>query len=123
MSNEYAVSLDNSGIYAVGDIQPNYSIHFSNGSKMLGTLNFNVIPPTFEGDMDGTARVFFDWLVAKWPHMLKERQDKELIEKLQPLRVDVYPISALKVTHSKHPDGEYLVYDDVVMLLGGEQGK
>lgn len=69
--------------FAVHVPKPNHTIQFmNNDGKVIGTLNLNVSPPTFEGVVDGSARVFFDYVVTVFPHLLKELLAEEVLDVL-----------------------------------------
>ena len=41
-------------------LKPNYSVSFHREEKMIGKLDWNDGPMTFEGDADESAQIFFD---------------------------------------------------------------
>ena len=49
----------------VGDIKPNYTIQFSNDKGIVGTLDFSKATITFEGDVDNSAKSFFEAFIGE----------------------------------------------------------
>jgi hypothetical protein len=54
-------------------IKPSHTIAFHNGSKQVGLLDFNGPVMTFEGDVDESAKVFFDFLAERFTQRLSEK--------------------------------------------------
>lgn len=52
--------------FAVLDQTPNYNITFHSDGKRIGVLDFNGPAMTFEGDAEGSAKVFFDWIAQSF---------------------------------------------------------
>ena len=48
--------------FIIGDLQPAFNISFSNGEKEVGRIDFSTGKMVFSGDMEESARVFFDYL-------------------------------------------------------------
>ena len=59
--NEYLTSNEN--IMNIGEFHILHAVAFHNPEgKLLGWLDFNFEKMTFEGDMEESAKVFFDYL-------------------------------------------------------------
>jgi hypothetical protein len=58
------------------NLKPNYVINFMKDNSVIGKLDLNNTPATFEGDIDGSARAFFDYVVLVWPDLIKEQAGK-----------------------------------------------
>lgn len=59
------------------NIKPNYNFTFHNGERNIGRLDFNGDVMAFEGDVEESAKVFFDFLAKYFADRLKEERDKE----------------------------------------------
>jgi hypothetical protein len=59
------------------DLKSNYVINLTRDNRVIGKLDLNNSPATFEGDLDGSARAFFDYVVLVWPDLIKEKTGKE----------------------------------------------
>jgi hypothetical protein len=65
------------GIF-IGKLEPSYTFQFSNkDGVVVGTLDFGHNPPTFTGDTESSARVFFDYLIQVWPEMIKKHMEQQ----------------------------------------------
>jgi hypothetical protein len=80
MSREYDSKIvsDNTEGFVSCKQKPNYTMTFSHEGKFVGELDWNNHPATFTGDMDGSARVFFDYLIQVWPSLLDEAVQKAM---------------------------------------------
>ena len=59
------------------DTKPNYNMTFHNGGKQVGVLDFNGPEMTFSGDMDESAKLFFDFIAKSFKARLdQERADE-----------------------------------------------
>lgn len=57
--------------------KPKYEVTFHNGDRNIGRLNFNGDVMAFEGDVEESAQVFFNYLAERFADRLKEERDKE----------------------------------------------
>jgi hypothetical protein len=80
MSREYDSKIvsDNTEGFVFRKQKPNYTMTFSHEGKSVGELDWNNHPATFTGDMDASARVFFDYLIQVWPSLLDEAVQKAM---------------------------------------------
>ena len=53
--------------------KPSHTITLHNGSKQVGLLDFNGPVMTFEGDADESAKVFFDFVAARFAMSIKSK--------------------------------------------------
>lgn len=67
----------NTGQLSVGSIKPNYNITFHSNYKQVGALDFNGPEMTFTGDMDESAKLFFDWIATSFKERLEQERAKE----------------------------------------------
>jgi hypothetical protein len=67
----------NTGQLSIGNIKPSYNITFHRDGQQVGALDFNGPEMTFTGDMDESAKLFFDWIAESFKKRLeKERADE-----------------------------------------------
>ena len=77
MSEEY-VWKETTGNIALFEMKANHNITFHNGNKQVGVLDFNGPEMTFSGDMDESAKIFFDWIARSFKARLdQERADAQ----------------------------------------------
>lgn len=61
--------------FAVLDNKPNYKITFHKyGDKQIGVLDFNGPAMIFEGDAEGSAKVFFDLIAQSFARRLEDER-------------------------------------------------
>lgn len=61
----------------ITNIKPNYNMQFYRDEKLVGTLDFNGPQMTFHGDMEDSAKIFFDYVAKSFAGRLeKERQEE-----------------------------------------------
>ena len=58
-------------------LDTNYNITFHSNYKQVGVLDFNGPEMTFTGDMDESAKLFFDWIAASFKERLEQERAKE----------------------------------------------
>lgn len=63
--------------FLASNIKPNYNVTFHNGDRNIGRLDFNGDVMVFEGDVEESAKVFFDFLAKYFADRLKKERDKE----------------------------------------------
>ena len=61
----------------LGSLQPAHNISFSNGEKEVGKIDFSTGKMVFEGDMEESAKVFFDYLKDILIDPYLERKERE----------------------------------------------
>jgi hypothetical protein len=76
MSEEYA-RKEATGKLSVLDTKPNYNMTFHRGGKQIGVLDFNGPKMVFSGDMDESAKVFFDWIARSFEARLGQEREAE----------------------------------------------
>jgi hypothetical protein len=57
--------------------KPDYNISFHRDGKQIGKLDFNGDEMVFVGDVDESAKVFFDYLASCFRGRLEEERAKE----------------------------------------------
>ena len=62
------------------NVTPNYNMTFHRGGKQIGVLDFNGPKMTFSGDMDESAKVFFDWIAKSFKGRLEQERNATLDE-------------------------------------------
>jgi hypothetical protein len=70
--NEENNELQTKGILLGNSKVRNYNITFHQDDKEIGKLDFNGPEMKFEGDMEESAKVFFDFMAQMWPERVKE---------------------------------------------------
>lgn len=80
--------VEKMGALSIGDIKQNYNMTFHRDGKQIGVLDFNGPEMTFSGDMDESAKVFFDW-IAQW---FKGRLEQERAEEREACAQMVMPL-------------------------------
>lgn len=61
----------------ISTIKPNYNITFCNEGKQLGVIDWNGPEMTFTGDVDESAKIFFDWIAAAFKGRLEQERAEE----------------------------------------------
>lgn len=75
--NEEYVWKEATGKLAVLDTKPNHNITFQRDGTQIGVLDFNGPEMTFSGDMDESAKLFFDFIAKSFKARLdQERADE-----------------------------------------------
>lgn len=65
-------------VFAFKDIKPNHNMTFHNqDGKHVGTLDFNGPEMVFSGDMDESAKVFFDFIAGSFKARLEQERADE----------------------------------------------
>jgi hypothetical protein len=68
-SNNYIVGIDKCDL----NFKPNYTIQFrGEENKLIGVFDFGKSPPTFEGGVDESAKIFCE-TVLKWMPQIIEK--------------------------------------------------
>jgi hypothetical protein len=62
---------------SIGDIKPNYNMTFHNNGKQVGAIDWNGPEMTFTGDVDESARMFFDWIAEAFKGRLEQERAAE----------------------------------------------
>lgn len=71
------VPLEKLSTLSIGNINPSYTMMFHRDGKLVGTLDFNGPQMKFYGDMEDSAKIFFEFVVESFKGRLeKERQDE-----------------------------------------------
>ena len=76
MSEEYVLK-EATGKLSVLDTKPNYNMTFHRDGKQIGVLDFNGPEMVFSGDMDESAKVFFDWIARSFKARLGQEREAE----------------------------------------------
>ena len=76
MSEEYE-RKEATGKLSVLDTKPNYNMTFHRDGKQIGVLDFNGPEMVFSGDMDESAKVFFDWIARSFKGRLEQERADE----------------------------------------------
>lgn len=76
---EEAMSEDNPNIWTVTEewgtplsFTPDYTIRLSKHDKEMGCLDFNGDKLKFEGDVEESAKIFFDFLLSSFNERIEE---------------------------------------------------
>ncbi len=64
-------------IIGILDLKPNYNMTFHNGGKQVGELDFNGPEMVFNGDMNESAKVFFDFIASAFKARLEQERADE----------------------------------------------
>ena len=64
-------------VFAFTNMKPNHNITFHNGEKQVGVLDFNGPEMVFSGDMDESAKVFFDFIAKSFKARLEQERADE----------------------------------------------
>jgi hypothetical protein len=72
---DYPIPVDKT--LSIGNIKTNYNMTFHRDGKEIGVLDFNGPEMVFSGDMDESAKVFFDWIAKYFEGRLKEEREAE----------------------------------------------
>lgn len=65
-------NIDRESTFTPLNLEPNYSVTFSNKDKMIGALDFNDDVMKFEGEAEESAKIFFDWLSGMFEKRVKD---------------------------------------------------
>ena len=76
MNREY-VWKEATGKLSILDTKPNYNMTFHRDGKQIGVLDFNGPEMVFSGDMDESAKVFFDWIARSFKARLGQEREAE----------------------------------------------
>lgn len=66
-------------IIGILDLKPNYNMTFHNGGKQVGELDFNGPEMVFNGDMNESAKVFFDFIAQAFRARLEQERADERV--------------------------------------------
>jgi hypothetical protein len=77
MNMKDLVAHTNTNSLSLFDLKPDYNVVFHNGDHNIGRLDFNSGVMVFEGDVEESAKIFFDALAEKFADRLKEEREKE----------------------------------------------
>jgi hypothetical protein len=75
--DEPKYSFKPTGQLAIRDMKPNYNIGFHNNGKEVGKLDFNGSALVFTGEVEESAKVFFDWIAKSFAGRLEEERKAE----------------------------------------------
>ena len=75
--SENCVREKATGKLSVLDTKPNYNMTFHRDGKQIGVLDFNGPEMVFSGDMDESAKVFFDWIARAFKGRLEQERAAE----------------------------------------------
>ena len=64
-------------VFAFLDTKPNYNMTFHRDGKQVGALDFNGPEMTFSGDMDESAKLFFDLIARSFKERLEQERADE----------------------------------------------
>ena len=59
---------------SLSNIKPNYNMQFHKSGKQIGILDWNGPQMTFTGDMEESAKVFFDWVAQSFASRLEQER-------------------------------------------------
>ena len=65
--------IEKMAAFTFREMKMNYKFHFHNGGEIVGELDFNGPQMKFTGDLEESARVFFEYLA----NMFKKRLEQE----------------------------------------------
>ena len=69
--------FQNTGKLSIGNINPNYNITFHKDGDHVGVLDFNGPEMTFTGDVNESAKLFFDLIAASFKGRLEQERADE----------------------------------------------
>ena len=74
--------FQNTGKLSIGNINPNYNITFHKDGENVGVLDFNGPEMTFTGDVDESAKLFFDLIAASFKGRIEQERadEREVIQ-------------------------------------------
>jgi hypothetical protein len=75
--NENYTWKETTGNLSFRDPNPNYNISFHRDGKQIGVLDFNGPEMVFSGDMEESAKVFFDWVANAFKGRLEQERADE----------------------------------------------
>ncbi len=73
----YTFKQSSEPIIGILDLKPNYNMTFHNGGKQVGELDFNGPEMVFNGDMNESAKVFFDFIASAFKGRLEQERADE----------------------------------------------
>ncbi len=73
----YTFKTTSEPMIAAFDMKPNYNMTFHNGGKQVGVLDFNGPEMVFNGDMNESAKVFFDFIASAFKARLEQERADE----------------------------------------------
>lgn len=74
---DYSIPVDKMSALSIGNIKPSYNMTFHRDGKQIGVLDFNGPEMVFSGDIDESAKVFFDYVATAFKARLdQERADE-----------------------------------------------
>ena len=66
-----------SPVLTLSGIKPNYNMMFHRDGKQVGALDFNGPEMVFTGDVDESAKLFFDWIALSFKARLEQERADE----------------------------------------------
>ena len=75
MTKEYV--LKDTGKLGILNLKPNYNIYFHRGNEKVGVLDFNGPEMKFSGDMDESAKLFFELIATSFKTRLEQERAEE----------------------------------------------
>jgi len=73
----YTFKQPSKPVFALMNEMPSHNITFHNGRKQVGVLDFNGPEMTFSGDMDESAKIFFEWIATSFKGRLEQERKAE----------------------------------------------
>ena len=64
-------------VLSIHNIKPNYNMTFYKDGKQIGAMDWNGPEMTFTGDVDESAKVFFDWIAESFKGRLEQERADE----------------------------------------------
>ena len=74
---DYSIPVDKMKTLSIGNIKPSYNMTFHRDGKQIGVLDFNGPEMVFSGDMDESAKVFFDFIARSFKARLEQERADE----------------------------------------------
>ena len=74
---DVTVPIHKSETFNFSGFNPNYSMMFHRDGKTIGTLDFNGSQMTFSGDMEDSAKIFFEFIAGSFKNRLEQERIAE----------------------------------------------
>lgn len=72
-----AIPLDKLKTLSLSNIKPNYNMTFHKDGREIGVLDFNGPEMTFKGDINQSAKIFFDLIAQSFRSRLDQERNAE----------------------------------------------
>ena len=69
-----SIPLEKMATLSTSDIKPNYNMQFHKDGKQIGMLDWNGPQMVFTGDMEESAKMFFDWVAKSFAGRLEQER-------------------------------------------------